>query len=136
MLSWAWLIIKPAVYIFCFWFALDVGLRGSSTVEPGMPPYFMWLCAGIVPWFFMQEELNDGINVFTRYSYLVNKIKFPIGAIPAFTTISMLIIQLVLQAFLLLLYFSYGLPFGPHLIQVPLLLLLMTVFPFVPRILP
>lgn len=128
VLSWAWLLIRPAVYMFCFWFALDVGLRGGSRVEPGMPPYFLWLCAGIVPWFFIQEELSGGIDVFRRYSYLVNKIKFPISAIPTFTSLSAMIIQLVLQAFLIIIYFVNGQPLGVFLIQVPLLLLLMLVF--------
>ena len=30
VLSWSWFFIKPAMYIFCFWFALDIGLRVGS----------------------------------------------------------------------------------------------------------
>ena len=126
-LSWAWLLIKPAMYIFCFWFALAVGLRVGD-VDPGMPPYFLWLSAGLIPWFFMQEMLNNGIDVFRRYPYLVNRIKFPLSVIPMFTMLSNMIIQLVLQAALLVIYFACGQHLDVHLLQVPILLLLMMLF--------
>ena len=63
VLSWAWFLIKPGMYIFCFWFALDVGLRVGSGGEAGAPPYLLWLCAGLIPWFFMQDMLGAGIDV-------------------------------------------------------------------------
>ena len=53
VLGWAWFFIKPAMYIFCFWFALEIGLRAGNSAE-GAPPYILWLCAGLVPWFFIQ----------------------------------------------------------------------------------
>ena len=59
VLGWAWFFIKPAMYIFCFWFALEIGLRAGNS-DAGAPPYILWLCAGLIPWFFMQDMLGAG----------------------------------------------------------------------------
>lgn len=129
VLSWAWFFIKPAMYIFCFWFALDVGLRvGAGAAEAGSPPYFLWLCAGLIPWFFMQDMLNAGIDVMHRYPYLVNKIRFPLSGISTIFTGATMIVQLGLMIALLAIYFAYGMPADLYLLQVPLLLLIMFVF--------
>lgn len=129
VLSWAWFFIKPGMYIFCFWFALDVGLRvGSGNAEAGAPPYLLWLCAGLIPWFFMQDMLGAGIDVMHRYPYLVNKIKFPLSGISTIYTSATMIVQLMLMAVLFGIYFAFGQPLDIYLLQVPILLLLMYVF--------
>ncbi len=129
VLSWAWFFIRPAIYIFCFWFALEVGLRvGNNGAGPDAPPYLLWLCAGLIPWFFMQEMFGAGCDVLHRYPYLVNKIKFPISCISAIYTGATMIVQLMLQAVLFIIYFLYGQPLDPYLLQVPILLVLMFVF--------
>ena len=128
VLSWAWFFIKPAMYIFCFWFALEIGLRVGSGAPDGAPPYLLWLCAGLIPWFFMQEMMGAGCDVLHRYPYLVNKIKFPISGISSIYTGAQMIIQLMLQAVLFVIYFLYGQPLDLYLLQVPLMLVIMYVF--------
>ena len=129
VLSWAWLIIKPLTYLFCFWFALDVGLRAAREVpDPGGTPYILWLAAGIVPWFFMQKMLASGADVLHRYPYLVRKIKFPISAISSIYTLAQMIVHLMLQAILLGIYFFCGQGLDIHLLQVPVLIVLMFLF--------
>ena len=129
VLSWAWFFIKPGMYVFCFWFALEVGLRvGNSSGADGAPPYLLWLCAGIIPWFFMSDMINTGCDVLHRYSYLVNKVKFPISAISTIFTGAEMIIELMLMVALFIIYFAYGQPFDIYLLQVPILLILMFVF--------
>ncbi len=127
VLSWAWFFIKPAMYIFCFWFALEIGLRQGST-DAGAPPYILWLAAGLIPWFFMQDILGAGVNVLSRYPYLVNKIKFPLSAISTIYVTATMIIQLMLMAALFVIYFACGMPLDIHLLQVPLLLAMMFIF--------
>ncbi len=127
VLSWAWFFIRPAMYVFCFWFALEVGLRAGDG-GGGAPPYILWLCAGIIPWFFMQELLNAGIDVLHRYPYLVNKIKFPLSAISGIFALAMMFVQLMLQAALIVIYLLCGMELDVYLLQVPLLLVLMLLF--------
>lgn len=129
VLSWSWFFIKPAMYIFCFWFALDIGLRvGSGAADAGAPPYILWLCAGLIPWFFMQDMLGNGIDVMHRYPYLVNKIKFPLSGISTIFTSATMIVQLMLMVALFVIYFLCGMGLDVYLLQVPILLVLMFVF--------
>ena len=127
VLGWAWFFIRPIMYIFCFWFAIEVGLRAGNT-SPDGPPYILWLSAGIVPWFFMQSMLKSGIDVMNKYPYLVNKVKFPLSAISNIYTIAVMIIQLMTQLIIVVMYFACGQHLDVHLVQVPFLLVLMYVF--------
>lgn len=129
VLSWAWFFIKPAMYIFCFWFALDIGLRvGNAAAGPDAPPYILWLTAGMIPWFFMQDMLGKGIDVLHRYPYLVNKVKFPLSGISTIYTTAAMLIELMLIVVLFIMYFICGQPVSIYLLQVPLLLVMMYMF--------
>ena len=129
VLGWAWFFIKPGVYAVCFWFALSVGLRAGQTVSSPLDLlYSVWLCAGIFPWFFMTQMMGAGIDVFHRYSYLVNKIKFPISCIPAIYSGATMIIQLMLQVAMVAIYFWGGGVLDLYLLQVPLMLFIMYAF--------
>lgn len=127
VLGWAWFFIKPAMYIFCFWFALEIGLRAGNN-DAGAPPYILWLCAGLIPWFFMQDMLGPGLDVLHRYSYLVNKIKFPLSGISTIFSGATLIVELMLMVALFVIYFACGMPLDVYLLQVPILLVLMFLF--------
>ena len=127
MLSWAWFFVKPGMYIFCFWFALEVGLRAGSGAE-GAPPYFLWLCAGLIPWFFMSDMINTGCDALHRYPYLVNKIKFPLSAISTIYTGAEMIVELMLIVVLFVIYFACGQQLDIYLLQIPVLLVLMFLF--------
>ncbi|MBR3327738.1 MAG: ABC transporter permease [Atopobiaceae bacterium] len=127
-LSWAWLIIRPLVTIFCYWFALYVGFRHGQDMVEGMPPYILWLVSGVVPWFFMNEILHGGTDLMRSYSYLVTKVRFPLAAIPSIYVVTSFIIQLILQAGLAVVYFASGQALHIHLVQIPFLLVLMFAF--------
>lgn len=122
-----WLFAKPFVYVIVFWFALAIGLRSGNT-PAGAPPYILWLVAGLVPWFYMQNMIGTGADVFHRYSYLVKKIKFPLAGIPTIYSISTVIVQFGLIVGLLIIYFICGQRLTPYLIQLPIALILMFVF--------
>jgi teichoic acid transport system permease protein len=122
-----WFFAKPAVYVFVFWFALEVGLR-SGNQSDASAPYILWLVAGLVPWFYIQEILGAGINSFNRYSYLVTKIKFPLAGIPLIYCISLFVIQCGLVLALLVIYFLCGMPLDLYLLQLPVAMVLMFVF--------
>lgn len=127
VLGWAWLAIKPIVFVVVFWFALEIGLRASNTTS-GAYPYFVWLVSGLIPWFFMSDMVNTGSDVLHRYPYLVNKVKFPLSGISTLYTLSTLLIDSVLFVILMVIYTAYGMPWDIYLIQVPILLVLMSVF--------
>lgn len=128
ILSWGWFFIRPAIYVFCFWFALEIGLRAARSGATEGVPYILWLSSGIIPWFFMQEILGSGSDVYHKFAYLVKKIKFPLAAIPSINAGAAFIVQLMLQVGLLAMYFICGMQLDWYLLQVPIALLLMFVF--------
>ena len=129
MLSWLWLFLKPAAYIFCFWFALYIGLRSRAAFVDGVEfPYVLWLSAACIPWFFMSAIIGPGSNVFKNHAFLVNRVPFPMACIPSIKVVSVFWLQLAFQAILTGIYIGCGYFTGIYMLQVPLLLLMMFVF--------
>ena len=107
-LGWSWAVIKPVVTIFVYWFGFEIGLRAGGNVN-GFP-FFLWLIAGIVPWFYISDMLTVGIDSIRKYSYLVTKMKFPVSTIPTFVSISKMLINLILMAVMVLIFWGFGYP--------------------------
>lgn len=125
-LGWAWALIKPTMTIFVYWFAFAVGLRMSKDVN-GFP-YFLWLIAGVVPWFYMSEMITGGTECIRKYSYLVTKMKFPVATIPTFVNISKFIIHLMLIGIVILIFILFGYFPDIYILQLPFYMLLMFLF--------
>ena len=126
VLGWVWLFVKPLTYIAVFWFALELGLKAGGS--GGDYPYIVWLSAGLIPWFFMQDMINTGSNVYKRYPFLVNRIHFPLSAISAFYSLSQFIIFLMLMALLLVVCLATGVSFNAYTLQLIPIALMMLVF--------
>jgi teichoic acid transport system permease protein len=118
-LGWAWAIIKPAVLIFVLWFAFGLGLRLAGSAPNGYP-FVLWLIAGLIPWFFMNEMLTEGANALRQYNYLVTKMRFPIATIPTFVAISKFYVHLFLVAITVIFFLGYGFKPDIYLIQLPI----------------
>ena len=125
--GWIWLFVKPAIYILVFWFALEVGLRAGKTTG-GDGPFMLWLAAGLFPWFFMQTMINTGSNVYSRYSYLVNKLHFPVSVISTFYTLAQLLVNMALVGIVVVVCLVTGLNRSIYLLQVPVIYLVMFLF--------
>ena len=124
--GWSWAIIRPATQIFVYWFAFAVGLRSGRPVEGY--PYFLWLIAGIIPWFYIRDMLQLGSSCFRRYSYLVTKIKFPVGIIPTFVGISHLAVHIMLVLIMCGLFMAFGFKPDIYWLQIPIYMVLMFIF--------
>ncbi len=121
-----WLFVKPAVYILVYWFTLSVGLRGGSDVNGY--PFLLWLAAGVFPWFFMSDAINTGSNVYRRYSYLVNRIKFPLSVISTFYTLSIMLIFMGTIGVTIVICLLLGVRITCYIVQLPLVMLIMFAF--------
>ena len=125
-LGWIWLFVRPAVYIFVYWFAFAVGLRSSGPVNGY--PWLLWMACGVFPWFMMSDCINTGSNVYRPYSYLVKRIRFPLSVISSFYTLSKLIVLAGTMGFVILVCLISGTKLTIYLIQLPLVFLLMFLF--------
>lgn len=125
-LGWAWAIIKPAVMIFIYWFAFSSGFRNSKGIAGY--PFFLWLIAGIISWFYISEMVSQGAGAMRSYKHLVTKMKFPISTIPTFVGIAKLSIHLILVAVTIIIFVLAGRPPSIHILQLPAYMLLMCMF--------
>lgn len=116
--GWAWAVIKPAVTIFVFWFAFSIGLRKGHPVEGY--PFFLWLIAGFVPWFFMRDSITNGAGSVRKYKYLVQRIKYPVDTIPTFVCMSDLFSNVCLFLLVIIIYAAFGFMPTVYYLQLPL----------------
>jgi len=122
-LGWAWAIIKPTVVIAVYWFTFTIGLRAPSVINGY--PYFLWLIASIVPWFFISEVLSQGTTSLRKYSYLITKMNFPVSTIPTFVGISKMIVHLALLSIVIIIFTFFGFTPDIYYLQIPFYLLMM-----------
>lgn len=125
-LGWAWAIIKPAVTIFVYWFAFQIGLRAGRDVN-GFP-FFLWLIAGVIPWFYMSDMITGGTEAVRKYSYLVTKMKFPVSTIPTFVSISKFMVHIVLLIIVILIFIGMGYFPDLYILQLPFYMILNFIF--------
>ena len=125
-LGWAWAIVKPMVTLFVFWFAFSIGLRAGKPIAGY--PYFLWLVAGMLPWFYMQELITGGAGCIRKYSHLVTKMKFPISIIPTYFNISHMYTHLILLSVTILIFIMFGYMPDIYMLQIPLYMLMMFLF--------
>lgn len=125
-LGWFWAIFRPAFTIFVYYFTFTIGLRASKDMFGY--PYFLWLIAGVIPWFFIRDIFQQGTECIRKYDYLVTKVKFPVSIIPTFSTISNLFIHLVLMIIFLAIYLISTHGFSLYILQLPVYMFFMLVF--------
>ena len=125
-LGWSWAVIKPMITLFVFWFAFTVGLRSGKPVAGY--PFFLWLVAGFLPWFYMQELITGGAGCIRKYNSLVTKMKFPVSIIPTYFSISHIYTHLALLAITIVLFMCFGHMPDVYLLQIPLYMLMMLAF--------
>ena len=124
--GWSWAFIKPMVTIFVFWFAFSFGLRTGDNVEGY--PFFLWMIAGFIPWFYMSEMITGGAGCMRNNKHLITKMKFPVSVIPTFVSISKLVVHIILIAATSVIFLIFG--YGPdkYFIQLPIYTIMMFVF--------
>lgn len=125
-LGWSWSIIKPTVTIFVYWFAFSIGLRANKPVNGY--DFFLWLIAGIIPWFYMSDMITQGADSLRKYRYLVTKMKFPISTIPTFVSISKMVVHIILMLIVIGIFALFGYMPDIYILQTIFYMILMFLF--------
>lgn len=105
-----WAFVQPVVSILLYWFVFDYVMKAKAEfMSEGLDaPYVLWLTAGLVPWFYFTEAINNGTTALLEYSYLVKKVVFKISIIPIIKIIAATFVHAFFACFMLVLYFCYG----------------------------
>ncbi|MBQ7943851.1 MAG: ABC transporter permease [Lachnospiraceae bacterium] len=116
-----WAFVQPVVTVVLYWFVFDYIMNAKKEfLSQGIDvPYLLWLMAGLVPWFYFSEAINNGMTSLLEYSYLVKKVVFKISIIPIIKIIAATFTHLFFVAFMLVVYFVYGYEPSIYLIQLP-----------------
>jgi homopolymeric O-antigen transport system permease protein len=116
-----WAILQPLV--FAFMFALIFGEIFKQQPPEGIP-YPVFAVAGVVPWLFTAQAIQNGAGSLVQDSNLIAKVYFPRLALPLAKALSLLIdlaLALVVVVFVTLLY---GVRISTNAYLVPAFLLL------------
>lgn len=109
-----WAFVQPVITLVLYWFVFQVGLRSGNMSSH---PFILYLMAGLIPWFYFSEAWNGATNSLVEYNYLVKKVVFNVGILPALKVASALFVHMFFVAVLLILSLFYGYTIDPHLLQ-------------------
>ena len=100
-----WMFVQPIVSIFIYYLIFQVGFK-SSPVED--MPYVLWLIPGIIPWFYFNEALSNGVSVLSAYQHLVKKMVFRIDLLPLVKVVSSLFVHFIFLFIMVIVFLLYG----------------------------
>ena len=102
-----WAMVQPVVTVAMYYVVFDVIMGTGKSMVPDKP-YVLFLTAGLVPWFYFNEALNNGTNALLEYNYLVKKVVFKISVLPIIKIIAATFIHVFFAAILLVIAACYG----------------------------
>jgi len=112
-----WAMVQPVVTVAMYYIVFEKIMgnpgRGAEDV-----PYVLFLTAGLVPWFYFNEALNNGTNAMLEYNYLVKKVVFKISILPIIKIIAATFIHVFFVVVLLVVAAFYGYPPTIYTIQI------------------
>ncbi|MGN0167168.1 MAG: ABC transporter permease [Acetatifactor sp.] len=103
-----WAMVQPVVTVAMYYIVFDKIMGNTvSRGEEGIP-FVLFLTAGLVPWFYFSEALNNGTNALLEYNYLVKKVVFKISILPIIKIIAATFIHVFFVCVLLVVAAIYG----------------------------
>ena len=102
-----WAMAQPVVTVAMYYVVFDVIMKGGGRGDSDIP-FVLFLTAGLVPWFFFSEALNNGTNAMLEYNYLVKKVVFKISVLPIIKIIAATFIHAFFVCVLLFVAAIYG----------------------------
>lgn len=115
-----WVLLKPllTVAVFTLLFSQVIGVDSTEI------PYPLFVFAGVAPWFFFSNTVNNCGNSLIGNSNLITKVYFPRLIIPAATLVAGLLDFLITLAFLSFLMLHFNIRPGYGLMLLPLIVLI------------
>ena len=121
-----WVILYPAlllgVYIFVYMVVFKVRFPDMGEYQ-----YVLYVFSGLVPYLGLMDALNSGASVVRQNMHLVKSVMLPIDLVPVRTVLITMISQSVTMTILLVMA-AVGGTLGPHLLWLPVVLILQFLF--------
>ena len=103
-----WAMAQPVVTVAMYYIVFDKIMGNQINRGTGEIPFVLFLTAGLVPWFYFSEALNNGTNAMLEYNYLVKKVVFKISILPIIKIIAATFIHAFFVVVLLIVAAVYG----------------------------
>jgi homopolymeric O-antigen transport system permease protein len=123
----SWAVLQPLVFAFIFALFFGVVLHIQA---PEDLPYPVFAVAGIVPWLFVSQAIQNGASSLVQDSELISKVYFPRLALPLAKALSLLIDLAIALLVVIAVTLLYGVAIAPTVFLVPAFLLLGVVTAF------
>ena len=123
-----WAMVQPVVTVAMYYVVFDVIMGTGNAMVPDKP-YVLFLTAGLVPWFYFNETLNNGTNALLEYNYLVKKVVFKISVLPIIKIIAATFIHVFFVLVMLVIAAIYG--YYPSIYMIQLVYYSFCLFVFV-----
>ena len=126
-----WAMIQPIVTVIMYYIVFDVimGADDQFGARATSIPYVLFLTAGLVPWFYFTEALNNGTQALIEYTYLVKKVVFKISILPIIKVIAATFIHAFFVVIMLVIAAIYD--FYPTIYTIQILYYSLCTFIFV-----
>lgn len=111
-----WAMAQPVVTVAMYYIVF--GKIFPDQRASGEVPFVLFLTAGLVPWFYFNEALNNGTNALTEYTYLVKKMVFKISILPIIKVIAASFVHVFFVVLLLIVAALYGVCPSVYTIQI------------------
>lgn len=123
-----WQVLNPVIQVGIYYLVFGLGVNGGRTIN-GVP-YLAWMLTGMTAWFFIRSTLLGASNSIYKQVNVVSKMKFPVSILPTTNMISNLSSYFPMLAFLLVVFFAYGISPSIYWIQFIYYFFAMLVFLF------
>jgi ABC-2 type transport system permease protein len=129
-LGFTWAILSPLIWVFFLTliFSEALGLRFREIEENPNLNFGLYLYCGLLPFLAFSEAMNKGMNSIRGNSGLVQKVIFPLELLPFTNAIASMIDKCFGIGALLIVVLAFGQPLHPHVLLLPLFVVLQVVF--------
>ncbi len=117
----AWALVKPIIFVFAYWFAMTIGIRGSRPM--GAVPYILWLIPGIMPWFYISDAMTIGGAAVRSNTHFVTKMVYPVATLPISEVLSLFFVHLMMMCLTTAVFIVSGFGLSIYFLQLPYYLL-------------
>ena len=100
-----WAFIQPLVMVAVYWFVFTKGFRAGAVSNV---PFLMWLLAGMVPWFLLNDAIMSASSAITSQAFMVKKIVFEVKLLPIVKIGSAVLVNIAFWVFLVVVCAMYG----------------------------
>ena len=111
-----WAFVQPVVTVIIYAFIFGAGLKTLPTGDDY--PFLLYLIAGIIPYFYVNDAINSATNSIIEYSYIIKKMVFDIKLLPIIKVVTSFFVHLFFIVLSLIIFMLHGKIMNVYFIQI------------------